>query len=177
MSILIAFYPLLSNQESNFDANNKIWWHLEPKSPPQVKSCRFTPWWKNNAGRVEDLWVWKSKYVKTNTTFWHFWSIMIPLHGRKSMIAKAVFWHKYKALFSDHRVEIRSVVLEKHEFENHGKSVLGTFLAFWTIKIALQERNSHFFEAQLSPKVDIFIATLVYLWRNMRLNEEVYQCY
>ena len=55
-------------------------------NPGQVKDYRFPYLQKNEAGRVEDIWTGRPRFLKTFATFWHFWSIRIQLHGTKSTV-------------------------------------------------------------------------------------------
>ena len=64
--------------------------YLETNSVPQIKWYRLTIWWKNEAIRVEEIRVWKSWHVTTNSIFRHCLSIEIPLRRKKQLI-----WTEY----------------------------------------------------------------------------------
>ena len=63
--------------------------YKEAIDPLQVKSYRLTPAWKTEAGRVEENWVQLQKCVRTNSSFWSFWSTW-----RKKILFHGVFLHK-----------------------------------------------------------------------------------
>ena len=49
-----------------------------------MERCQFRLWWKREAGKAQEIWVWISKHVENIVTFWHFWSVRIPQHKTKS---------------------------------------------------------------------------------------------
>ena len=72
--------------------------YSQMNSPLQVKSYQLTFWRKNEAGRAEKDEFSTTKHVKTNSTFWRFCSLKIPLYALRLMILNRFFQKKWKTL-------------------------------------------------------------------------------
>ena len=116
----------------------RIFFMIFKNSPPWVKGYRSTTWWKNEANR-SDKWVSKSWHVKTKSIFWHFWSIRLLLHGKKSIFLKE-YSNKWKAWDWDFEGRNQASWFGETRLVKSKWAHLKQFWQFWSFKIPIQER-------------------------------------
>ena len=96
---------------------------------------------------------------KTNSTYFRFFSIKIPLHGRKSIISKGFFHYSWEHQFEALKGEINLTILEKHEFQHLNEIIIQIQL----VLLFNQDSNTEliFFLTHCCSKTKVLTATLI----------------
>ena len=122
----------------------------------------MVPWWKNEAGRVEEIWVWISRHDKEQHVLEFLEQQDSVAQMKKGQLFE--YFKKCGKLYIESlKKAIKSVDSEKHELENQEESVLKTQLAFLTIKRPMQETNCSWFKPKRIEKEKFNAALVKYI--------------
>ena len=124
----IALLTVLANQDSNFDAQNKL--HgIYNRIVGINKRLGLILRSKNEADKVEDIKDSKERHIKAISAFWTFGSIIIPRYEMKFIIINGLFLLKLEGVDRDIKRKTNLIVTEMNEFQNREQSTLQRFLS------------------------------------------------